>query len=60
MDETENLVSELSEEQLLHRYDYDKWTIKDILVHLIDCERIFVYRATRMARNDQTGKLPQK
>jgi uncharacterized damage-inducible protein DinB len=54
MMETETLISKLSEEQLLYRYSDDKWTIKDILVHLADCERIFVYRATRMARYDQT------
>ena len=52
--ETENLISSLSEEQLLYRYSADKWTIKDILVHLVDCERIFVYRAGRIARADQT------
>jgi uncharacterized damage-inducible protein DinB len=54
MIETEILVSKLSEEQLVYRYSHDKWTIKDILVHLSDCERIFVYRATRIARHDQT------
>ena len=54
MIETETLVSKLSEEQLLYRYSQGKWTIKDILVHLADCERIFVYRATRIARHDQT------
>jgi uncharacterized damage-inducible protein DinB len=54
MIETETLISKLSEEQLLYRYSDDKWTIKDILVHLSDCERIFVYRATRIARYDQT------
>ena len=51
---TEMLVSDLSEEQLNYRYDKDKWTIKDILVHLSDCERIFIYRAMRIARGDKT------
>jgi len=54
MDETDKLISRLSEEQLLYRYRDDKWTIKDILVHLIDSERIFIYRATRIARSDKT------
>ena len=52
--ETENLVSKLSDTQLHYRYSDGKWTIKDILVHLADCERIFIYRATRIARGDKT------
>lgn len=35
-------------------YAHDKWTIKDILQHLIDAERVFAYRATRFARRDKT------
>ena len=52
--ETEKLIDNLSEEKLTYRYDKDKWTIKDILVHLSDCERILIYRATRIARGDKT------
>ncbi len=39
-----------------HEFQYaeNKWTIKDILLHLIDAERIFAYRALRIARNDST------
>jgi uncharacterized damage-inducible protein DinB len=52
--ETEALISPLSAEQLLYRYSEGKWTIKDILLHLSDCERIIIYRATRIARADKT------
>jgi uncharacterized damage-inducible protein DinB len=39
-----------------HDYAYaeGKWTIKDILIHTIDTERIFAYRALRIARQDKT------
>jgi len=39
-----------------HNYTYadGKWTIKDILLHIIDTERIFTYRALRVAREDKT------
>jgi uncharacterized damage-inducible protein DinB len=52
--ETEELISGLSEEKLAYRYSENKWTIKDILVHLADCERIFIYRTMRIARGDKT------
>lgn len=48
------LIYSLNEEQLRYVYAKDKWTIKEILVHNIDDERIFTYRALCYARNDQT------
>ena len=36
------------------RYAPDKWTIKEILGHVIDAERIFTYRALRIGRGDET------
>lgn len=44
----------LSEDELLYSYAKNKWTIKEILVHNIDDERIFSCRAMRFARNDNT------
>ena len=37
-----------------HRYGEDKWTIKEVIQHIIDAERIFAYRALRFARKDKT------
>jgi hypothetical protein len=52
--ETEDLINPLTEEKMNYRYEPGKWTIKDILVHLSDSERIFVYRALRVSRADET------
>ena len=52
--ETGELIFHLPEEKLTFSYQKDKWTIKDILVHLSDCERVLVYRAMRIARADKT------
>ena len=41
-------------EKLEHAYAEGKWTPKDILLHIIDTERVFVYRAMRIARQDKT------
>lgn len=37
------------------RYAPDKWSLKEVLGHINDSERIFAYRALRIARNDQTN-----
>jgi uncharacterized damage-inducible protein DinB len=51
---TQALLRGLSEEQGARRYAPEKWSIKEVIGHLIDAERIFAYRALRIARNDQT------
>ena len=53
-EQVREFVLSLPAEKLLYRYAAGKWTIKEILVHLIDDERIYCYRALRFARNDQT------
>jgi len=48
------LYGSLSEGQGAHRYAPGKWSLKDLLQHLTDCECIFTYRCLRIARGDQT------
>lgn len=56
----ENVISvvdfyqNIPSEKLEHAYAEGKWTPKDILLHIIDTERVFVYRAMRIARQDKT------
>jgi len=47
-------ISAIPTEKLEYRYAENKWTIKDIILHLIDAERIFGYRALRIGRGDKT------
>jgi uncharacterized damage-inducible protein DinB len=47
-------LSQVSEDQSAFRYAEDKWSLKQVLGHLIDTERIFQYRLLRVARQDQT------
>lgn len=51
---TLGLLRGLSEAQGNLRYAPGKWSVKEVIGHLIDAERIFAYRALRFARNDQT------
>ena len=55
--ETKAMLREMDEATAMYRYQFGKWSIKEILVHLMDAERIFVERALRFARGDQT-ELP--
>lgn len=50
-------VQDIPMDKFDYRYAEGKWTIKDIIQHIIDAERIFAYRALRFARNDKT-ELP--
>ena len=43
----------ISEEFSKRRYAESKWTIKEVLQHIIDAERVFAYRALCFARKDQ-------
>jgi uncharacterized damage-inducible protein DinB len=54
---TKKFILSIPKARLLYRYAEGKWTIKEILGHIVDDERIYVYRALRFARNDST-ELP--
>jgi hypothetical protein len=49
-DETLSVLQGISEERSLHRYAPDKWSIREVLGHVNDCERLFVFRAMWFAR----------
>lgn len=44
----------LPSEKHTYRYAEGKWTILQIIQHLLDAERVFAYRALRFSRNDKT------
>ena len=52
-----NVLMNLPADKWGHRYAPDKWTIKELVQHIIDAERIFSYRALTFARLD-TNALP--
>jgi hypothetical protein len=52
--ETAALLSDREEAEGDFRYAPGKWSVKEVLGHVIDAERVFAYRALRIARNDQT------
>ena len=52
--QTMQLFAGRSERDGNFRYAADKWTVKEVLGHISDSERIFTYRALRIARGDQT------
>jgi hypothetical protein len=52
--ELRSVISGLSEDKGSYTYAAGKWTIKEVLSHLIDGERIFAYRMLRISRGDET------
>jgi hypothetical protein len=54
VEDTLALLNSAGEEKGDFRYAPGKWTAKEVLGHVIDTERIFAYRALRIARNDST------
>ena len=52
--ELERLCKELTESGAMFRYAEGKWTIKEVIGHLLDTERVFAYRLLRISRGDVT------
>ncbi len=50
------LLQNLTETQLITPYQDGKWTIKEILQHLMDIEKVLMYRALRFSRNDPSAQ----
>jgi hypothetical protein len=49
-----NFLASLTPEQAAYRYEPGKWSIRQIVGHVIDHERIMTYRVLRFSRNDKT------
>jgi len=54
MDELSKLFGNVPEERGTYAYEDGKWTVKELVSHIIDGERMFGYRAFRIARGDKT------
>lgn len=54
---TVSFFNNLPEDKMEYAYEEGKWTVKEVMQHIIDTERVFAYRALRFSRNDKT-ELP--
>ena len=54
IEETAALLRSVSETGAMYRYARGKWSVKEVVGHLADTERIMSYRALRIARGDTT------
>lgn len=50
----ERFVKQLPSDKMHYAYARNKWTLAEVLLHVVDAERIFAYRALRFARKDMT------
>jgi hypothetical protein len=50
--ETRSLLLSLDDTVASSRYAEGKWSVKEVVGHMIDCERVYNYRALRFSRND--------
>lgn len=52
MQKTEDFFNSIPEEKYLFKYAPGKWSIKEVIQHIIDTERVFAYRALAFSRKD--------
>ncbi len=52
IEQTRALLAGISEEKSLYRYGADKWSIRQVIGHMIDGERVFAFRAFTFSRAD--------
>lgn len=55
--DTLEIFESLSENSTLFKYESNKWTLKELLDHITECEKIFNYRALRFCKSDKV-ELP--
>ena len=56
-EETAALFAKVKESDAGYRYAPDKWSIREVVGHISDAERVFAYRALRFARGDEGALL---
>jgi len=49
-----DFITQIPDAKMDFSYAYGKWSVAEVLVHIMDAERVFQYRALRFARNDGT------
>lgn len=54
----QQVIPYIAEDKGGYRYAEGKWTVKEVINHMMDAERVFAYRALRFSRNDQTALSP--
>ncbi|MGH1365568.1 MAG: DinB family protein [Calditrichia bacterium] len=54
LEDLDAVLAGVDEEKGLFRYAEGKWSIKELICHMSDAERVFGYRVLRFSRNDQT------
>ena len=54
LDDIKSALGHLTDEQARFKFGPAEWSIKEVIGHLIDGERVFSYRLLRISRNDQT------